>query len=95
MHALEKDGLAVASCAKVQNKLRLLAGGAVSRCAPHIPCADAMQCMSGAQERSKLQLLAAGAELVDPELEVMWNWNIHVRKHAVRANVEVRPVACC
>lgn len=43
------------------------------------------------QERSKLQLLAAGAELVDPELELVWNWNIHVRKHPVRANTEVRP----
>ena len=45
----------------------------------------------GVQERSKLQLLAAGAELVDPELELVWNWNIHVRKHPVRANAEVRP----
>ena len=43
------------------------------------------------QERSKLQLLAAGAELVDSELELVWNWNIHVRKHPVRANAEVRP----
>ena len=46
---------------------------------------------AGVQERSKLQLLAAGAELVDPELELVWNWNIHVRKHPVRANAEVRP----
>ena len=45
------------------------------------------------QERSKLQLLAAGVELVDPELELAWNWNIHVRKHPVRANAEVRPPA--
>ena len=47
--------------------------------------------MRRVQERSKHRLLAAGAELVDSELELAWNWNIHVRKHPVRANMEVRP----
>ena len=47
---------------------------------------------AGVQERSKLQLLAAGAGAGGPgigacvELETS-----HVRKHPVRANAEVRP----
>lgn len=46
-----------------------------------------------AQERSKRQLLASGAELADAELELMWNWNIHVRKNPILANSQARPPA--
>ena len=69
----------------------MLTGGVIMdmHCTLHLQ-AQGTACVD-MQERSKLQLLAAGAELVDPELELVWNWNIHVRKQPVCANAEVRP----
>ena len=63
-----------------------------------VPSSRAESVMTGresdicsAQERSKRQLLASGAELADAELELMWNWNIHVRKNPILANSQARP----
>ncbi len=65
-----------------------------------VPSSRAESVMTGrgsdvcsAQERSKRQLLASGAELADAELELMWNWNIHVRKNPILANSQARPPA--
>jgi len=46
-----------------------------------------------AQERSKRQVVAAGGGLADAELELMWNWNIHTRRHPIHANSQARTPA--
>ena len=58
-----------------------------------LPCAEYEARLLRAQERSKRQVVAAGGGLADAELELMWNWNIHTRRHPIHANSQARAPA--
>ncbi|KAK9826831.1 hypothetical protein WJX81_005280 [Elliptochloris bilobata] len=57
------------------------------------PDSDDEEDMADWRERSKRRLLAGGAQLVDAEVELVWNWNVHVRKLPIRAHLRI-PAAC-